>query len=288
MPLPSRPEGYFDKVNYVIDAWMSPCQAPWYVYIETLKPALLAGFITLLTFGWDDVFRGWARPKNLGKRRTGKRKGKFSRAIPRFPEVGEAIGRQLPAGERIQRWSDPNVTKHLWRIDGHVQRAMFWWLIADITIDLAVNWTSQLYAVQWCAGLLSGGFSARRFGLSFIGAGHDVKIFYDMIEYSNLPFTWDGQVAFTGAVGGTIGATIDVFGALISGPTGPYTFMIRDRESGRVYAQIQKQRFGPVGPVREVLLVHVPPERWIQFRFISGIESHWIGEGVAFGGARGP
>jgi len=95
MPRPPHPLDYFDKVNYVIDAWMSPCQAPWYVYVETLKPATLTAFITFLTFGWDDVFRGWARPKDVGKRRAKKRKGKWARWVPRFPEVGEVIGRQI-------------------------------------------------------------------------------------------------------------------------------------------------------------------------------------------------
>ena len=91
MPVPPNP-GMFDKVNYVIDAWSCPCEAPWYIYVETLKPALLTAFITLATFGWDDVARGYFRPRGLG-RRTSKRGGRGkggggrSRGIPEFGDM---------------------------------------------------------------------------------------------------------------------------------------------------------------------------------------------------------
>ncbi len=42
--MPTPPDlDYFDKVNYVIDAWVLPCEAPWYIYVSTSEvygPAL--------------------------------------------------------------------------------------------------------------------------------------------------------------------------------------------------------------------------------------------------------
>ena len=102
MPVPPDPD-YFDKVNFVTDAWTQACEAPWYIYVSTLKPALLAAFITLLTFGWDDVLRGYARPPDRhSRRRSGKRgKGK-RRGVRGIPEMGEAMGRHLPGSTAVK------------------------------------------------------------------------------------------------------------------------------------------------------------------------------------------
>ena len=134
MPKPPGDPDYFDKVNYVIDAWARPCEAPWYVYINTLKPAALEAFITLISFGWGDVARGFARPPGLGRRRTGKRKGKWRRAIPRFPEIGNMIGNQIPGAKSMQGIKYGTVGRFLWRIDTTLQAGLFYWLVADVTI----------------------------------------------------------------------------------------------------------------------------------------------------------
>jgi len=159
MPTPPGDLSYYDKVNFVIDAWAVPCDAPWYVYIETLKPAALTALITLSTFGWDDMVRGYARPKQPGTRRTGKRKGKWRRALPTWPETGEEIGKRLPGADEIKgkRWG--TLTRFLWRIDSIAQRFLFGWLVLDVTIDLAFNWTSLLYETVWCQASALGRFN---------------------------------------------------------------------------------------------------------------------------------
>lgn len=159
MPRPPGDPSALEKVNYVIDSWASPCEAPWYIYVETLWPAALEAFIVLITFGWDDVLRGFWRPRGLGHR-TGKRKGKFKgRRLPRFPELGDLIGKNLPGADQVKgrKWGTGG--KALWRIDTLLQRGMFWWLVADVTVDFAYNWTSLLYATQWCQRSDEGRFS---------------------------------------------------------------------------------------------------------------------------------
>ena len=156
----------FDKVNFVTDSWTTGCDAPWYIYIETMKPAALEAFIVLLSFGWADVARGAFRPKGLG-RRTGKRKGRWNRRLPRFPEVGNAIGKGLPFGEQIQdyvKWSAG--AKNLWLIDNALQAGLFWWLVADVAEDFAFNWTSLLYESYWCQPDPPGRFSYYGSGLA--------------------------------------------------------------------------------------------------------------------------
>lgn len=151
--IPFRPN-YLQAVNYVIDVWAQPCEAPWYIYAETMWPAALDALITLATFGWDDVFRGYVRPKSLRARRGKKGRGFRVRGVPiRFPELGELIGRKLPGQNKMATTKYATPTKSLWRIDGVLQRGMFYWLLADIAVDFAFDWSSALYATEWCAAL---------------------------------------------------------------------------------------------------------------------------------------
>lgn len=210
MPKPPVPLGYFDKVNYVIDAWARPCEAPWYIYVETLWPALLKAFITLATFGWDDVARGYFRPRGLHVRRTGKRKGKWRRAIPAFPELGEEIGKRLPGADEVkgQRWSA--FGKTLWRIDTVIQRALFWWLVADVTIDFAYNWTSLLYETVWCQASLMGRFSYQETEHHVIVGNRWSVVHYGTEDYEFSPPHWAHSQGGTGAAGAFVLASLTV------------------------------------------------------------------------------
>lgn len=237
MPKPPGDIGAFDKVNFVIDSWARPCEAPWYIYVETLWPALLAAFITLATFGWDDVARGYFRPRGLGHRRTGKRKGKWRRAIPAFPEAGEELGKRLPGAEEIkgERWSV--LGKTLWRIDTVVQRSLFWWLVVDVTVDLAYNWTSLLYETVWCQGSLLGRYAVTVASPFSRTAGGWWRVAFTNFDYAFPPPSWFVVHGNTGGVSATITAAISVTGFL-GGPT-PTAFSVRivDDNTNEVLAQ---------------------------------------------------
>lgn len=198
MPVPPGDPGYFDKVNYVIDSWAHPCEAPWYIYIETLWPAALEAFLVLITFGWDDVLRGFWRPRGLG-RRTGKRKGKWrGRKIPRFPEIGDLIGSNLPGADQVKgrKWGSGGKT--LWRIDTALQKTMFWWLVADVTIDFAYNWTSLLYATTWCQDSDHGRFSSHGLPSALKGSGWRLMSF-ETIDYRFGDCFWVVKTGNTGS-----------------------------------------------------------------------------------------
>ncbi len=208
MPRPNVDPDSFDKVNFVIDAWTTGCDAPWYIYIETMKPALLNAFITLITFGWDDVLRGFFRPKGLYKRRTMKRKGKFVRRIPRFPEVGNTIGKNLGGmtGIGAARWS--NFGKFLWRVDGAMESVRFFWLVAAITEDFAFEWTSLLYESYWCQEDPPGRFSYSNFGLSVIPDNSWKLAGFAVEDYEHGPPTWGFLNGSSGPKGATVTAAM--------------------------------------------------------------------------------
>lgn len=159
MPRPPIDPDSFDKVNFIIDSWTTGCEAPWYIYIETMKPAALTAFFALLEFGLGDVVRGIFRPKGLG-RRTGKRKGRWTKRLPAFPEIGNTIGKNIghmTGAQGITTWSAGAMT--LWRIDLAMQSALLLWLVADIAEDFVFNWTSLLYESYWCQDGPQDGFS---------------------------------------------------------------------------------------------------------------------------------
>ena len=210
MPKPPIDPDSFDKVNFVIDSWTTGCNAPWYIYVETMKPALLAAFITLITFGWDDVLRGFFRPKGLYKRRTSKRKGKLNRRIPRFPELGNAIGKQLPGATEARgaKWND--FGKTLWRMDGAMESIRFFWLVAAIAEDFAFDWTSLLYESYWCQPDPPGGFSYHTVGGSPLSSGRWWVAGYPFEDWEDGPPAWNLNTGGTGGVTATITAAAKV------------------------------------------------------------------------------
>jgi hypothetical protein len=210
MPKPPIDADYFDKVNYVIDAWTIACDAPWYIYVETLKPALLNAFITLITFGWDDVARGYARPPDPhSRRRSGKRgKGK-GRGLRGIPELGEMGGRNLPGSSAARGATWSTGLKALWRIDSVAQMALFWWLVADVTIDFAFEFTSLLYETRWCQDAQRGRFSWQKGPREIVVAGVWNEIAFTDKDYE-YPFpNWVVTFGNIGVKGATISFSID-------------------------------------------------------------------------------
>ncbi len=208
MPMPpENPEG-FDKINYVIDSWANACEAPWYIYIETLKPAALEAFIVLITFGWADVIRGRFRPKGLG-RRTTKRKGKWNKRIPAFPEFGNTIGKMLPFAEQIEDFVHYNSgAKNLWRIDNAMQAGLFFWLVADVAEDFAFNWTSLLYKTHWCQQSHLGRFSYHNTTFPIKSAGSWHKHGFGVKDYEKAPLAWVLSSGWSGPTGCDVGTAI--------------------------------------------------------------------------------
>lgn len=234
MPRPPGDPSQFDKVNYVIDAWAQPCEAPWYIYVETLWPALLEAFITLATFGWDDVARGFWRPRGLG-RRTGKKRGKGRlRGIRGFPEIGEEIGKRIPTADIVKgrKWNWQGKT--LWRIDSAAQRVLFWWLVADVTVDFAYNFTSVLYETHWCQASAKGRFSYRLDDLNVIPDNSWWFASLNIKEYEFPLPNWEITQGGIGANGAMIAVAFDFEPVIIAPLPTVYEVRIIDWPSRKV------------------------------------------------------
>lgn len=229
MPRPPKDPGFFDKTNYVIDAWSRPCVAPWYIYVETMGPAALEAFITLISFGWDDVARGYWRPRGLVGKRTGKKKGKWRKALPRFPELGEEIGKRLPGADQVKGRKWGACGRFLWRIDTVVQRGLFYWLVADVTNDFAFNWTSLLYQTEWCKASDLGRFSYEKPSFDIINDGGWRLTAFQVEDYEVGPPFWNFWTGSSGPNGCTVAAAAHVIQQLPFPPPTSYTLRIWDK-----------------------------------------------------------
>jgi hypothetical protein len=144
-----RPPGLEGKINFVVEMWNNPCDAPWYVYVETAWPAALQMVVTVFCFDFDDLVRWIFRPMGLwpmgfGIRRRGRRGGRRRRGL------GARVRSKLPYLVAIEGRQVSNGVKNLWRIDTIGQKLLWWWLLIDATTTFAYNWTSAIYKTEWC------------------------------------------------------------------------------------------------------------------------------------------
>jgi len=282
-PPPINPDS-FDKVNFVIDAWTTGCDAPWYIYVETMKPALLAAFITLITFGWDDVLRGFLRPRGLHPRRTGKRKGKWSRRVPRFPEIGELIGSNIPGADEVKgkRWS--NAAKTLWRIDSAMQAVFFFWLVAEVAEDFAFEWTSLLYQSYWCQEPGLGRFSYNSPGYGTTPPLTWKKMWYGVEDYEEGPPFWTFGTGTTGSVFANVTATVNVKTLPPFPEPQSVRLVVRDKSTQEIYADsgTNDELVNGAGPV--VANGVLPPGTAFEvFAWTEAPDFCAIGDGVVIG-----
>jgi len=124
-----------------------------------------------MSFGIGDILRGYFRPTNLrgiggftrvpikGKKNKA---GKFSKfkEFTEPPEIGNEIGKALPGSEFFQARKVTGIERWVWTIDGVAQRFLWWWLVADVTEQFVVNWTTAIMESEACRKDEIGGVSA--------------------------------------------------------------------------------------------------------------------------------
>lgn len=54
--------------------------------------------------------------------------------------------------------------RNLWIIDGLIQRALWYWLVAEVTTDFFHNWLSALHKTEFCQGSGFGAALSQSFG----------------------------------------------------------------------------------------------------------------------------
>jgi len=166
MATPPAP-GFFKKVNYIVDFVIDPCHAPILVYIELARAPFGKLVLAWLTFGWDDVLRGYLRPTKAMRGARTFRRGKRPKGWGRIPgylrkipgigdDVGNWIGKKIPGSKELQGRSVGQGQKFFWAADGLAQRFLLWWLIVDILSDFAYEWATLVDATEFCQARTDG------------------------------------------------------------------------------------------------------------------------------------
>lgn len=137
------------QINFVLQQWSNPCDAPWYVYLETAGPAALQMAISLLCWDWADVARWFFRP--VGKRAQSHFRGR-KKGHRRKPKLGwaERARKITPGMSSFGARSAHQGVHHLWRIDGVVQRLLWYWVVYEVVRQGVYNYTSMLYRTEYC------------------------------------------------------------------------------------------------------------------------------------------
>ena len=179
--------GFFEQINYIAKFVSNPCDAPWTVYMELFFPALGKALLVILSFGMDDVMRGYFRPKGV-RGPWHRRKGRKGKARFRgIPEIGNAIGAAVPGGETIRGRSVSQGVKYMWMVDGVLQRLLFWWLIIDVVVEGLYQWTSMINKTEFCKAQFGNAMAAHGTG------GSALPIFgWHALLFPNVDYTRGG------------------------------------------------------------------------------------------------
>jgi len=146
------PQREIQRLNTITQFFEFKCQSDWTVYIETALPALGEVAIVLLDFSWDDIARGFLRPYGLRSRfkfRRGKKRTRRKRGFE-IPEIGELIGTHLPGAKIIRGRNVGKFQRWLWTIDAVAQRALWYWMVIDLTSEFFYAWASGIMTSRDC------------------------------------------------------------------------------------------------------------------------------------------
>lgn len=155
----NKPPGWLDKVNYVIDSFVDPCQAPFLLKVRLALPAAGEMIMQLLEFDQLDVVRAMFRPKPVPGGRTYRHSRRGRKGGPSGPGLlspGENIGHRLRGSTFLPTASDSRKLDFLWQIDNIGQRAFFWWMVADVGVDGFYRWATLIEQSPVCADLPGG------------------------------------------------------------------------------------------------------------------------------------
>lgn len=151
------------KINYIIDFLMDPCDAPLTVYLRMAWPAFVKLVIAYYALDLIQIFTGWIRPSKAlkmyrgaphrsghGKRGKSKtwlrRLGKWSSFDP-----WDELGRRLPFGKDLGgRQVSPRVAG-LWVLYGIEQRFAYYMFMYTLFEDFFYDWFSGVARTEYCA-----------------------------------------------------------------------------------------------------------------------------------------
>lgn len=151
----------FERLNFIKDFFVDPCDAPWTLYAEAFGPAALEAAVTWYTPDLTNILFNAAKPtKALAKRRS-QRKGKTIGKSGRFGKNGvlrrfvnfdqdDWIGKKIRG---FTNFADRKISGRewaLWVSYGLLERVAFWFFVIDLVTDFLFNWASLVEESKFC------------------------------------------------------------------------------------------------------------------------------------------
>lgn len=140
---PITPPSYIDRVNFITFFLSNPCNFPWIVYFETLGGVIGRLVWHLLEFDVTDVIRSLFRPGGVrSSRHRGRRRRPPRR--PLIPELSDVVADRFPSRQALEGREISNGVRNLWRIDGFIQRQLYYLMLFDIVLEFWCEWQSAI------------------------------------------------------------------------------------------------------------------------------------------------
>lgn len=160
----NKPHGqpnWFDKINYIVQFLIDPCDAPVTMYIQTLKPALLDFLVDYyqpdVSNIMTNLFRWSYRIPRLRSRRKGRPgykpgkpgKGSFVRKIASF-DIDEFISQKIQLFRRTPARKVSMAFGSLIILEGIIERVNFWLFVFELALQFFYKWSSLLKNSRYC------------------------------------------------------------------------------------------------------------------------------------------
>jgi hypothetical protein len=176
----------FTKINFIIQFWLDPCDAPWTAYAETALPAALEALATYFALDWKQIFTSYVRPaKAMGmarRRQKGGSNNKRGRPGQRGRNRGmrpydpnDTLGKSMPGAERLRGRKITGALIHLWIIEGLIERLLFWIFFVELVAQFLYRWASLMFESRFCQAL-DDAVLLKEGGTYTEGAGSDWQI----------------------------------------------------------------------------------------------------------------
>lgn len=129
--------------GYVKNMMQTPCNnGDVSIFIETAAAAAGIAMLDIITYGCREPLK-WALGRGQVKNMFGTRSRGINNPLThRKPRTG---GNMHPGGTR----SGPSF---FWHFQGLFERALYLWMLADVTKDGVLNWSSMMMAANGCGG----------------------------------------------------------------------------------------------------------------------------------------
>lgn len=222
------------RLEWILQSLGDICDAPITIWIQKLWPALGHLVLEWYAFDFQNLFVAYLRPgifaiegrsgRHWGGGEKGKRRTGFGAAWEKLGEyVGwdpsEVLGKELWGAEELRARALPPGASFLWVFEGVIEKALYQWMVLDLTTEFVYNWMSAVEQTKYCAASRDAMFYAVCGPYPLLGIfDWDTQGAFHPLKMRNIDFFNGFGVMATGGAGSAAG-TATIFLPLDGPPT---------------------------------------------------------------------